>query len=200
MKWLVGIDEVGRGPLAGPVTLGLFMTSSNKKLPIWKILKKAKDSKALSEKQRNEWFKKIKILAKGGEIKFFTSSVGNKIIDKIGIAGAVRLAIKRVVKKTELKPTNCEILLDGSLRAPSKFKNQKTIIKGDEKKPIIALASIVAKVRRDKRMRKLAKIYPRYHFEENVGYGTAEHIKALKKWGFSTIHRRSFIGGILKLT
>ena len=198
MKWLVGIDEVGRGPLAGPVCIGLCMAKTPDYKKIWKIIKNVKDSKKLSEGERHLWLRQIKDLSSIGALSYHTSFVSHKIIDRKGIAYAVRLAIKRTIKKAELNPKNCEIRLDGSIYAPKEFKNQKTIIKGDEKEPIIALASIVAKVRRDNRMKKLAKKYPGYGFEIHKGYGTKSHIKALKKLGPSDIHRQTFIRGVLK--
>ncbi|HEY9584070.1 MAG TPA: ribonuclease HII, partial [Candidatus Paceibacterota bacterium] len=127
---------------------------------------------------------------------YYTSFVSHKIIDRQGIAYAIRLAIKRTIKKAGLRPDNCEIRLDGSIYASKEFKNQKTIIKGDEKEPIIALASIIAKVRRDNRMKRLAKKYSGYGFEIHKGYGTKNHIKAVKKLGPSEIHRRTFISKI----
>jgi ribonuclease HII len=195
--WLIGIDEVGRGPLAGPVCIGLCKFPAGKRRKIWKIIEGVKDSKKLSEAERHFWSRQMKALSTAGMISYHTSFVSHAIIDRKGIAKAVRLAIKRTIKKAELEPKKCEILLDGSLRAPKEFKNQKTIIKGDEKEPIIALASIVAKVRRDNRMKKLAKKYPGYGFEIHKGYGTKEHIRALKKLGPSDIHRQSFIAKIM---
>lgn len=197
MKYIVGIDEVGRGPLAGPVCIGLCVAPAQKSHVIWKILKGVKDSKKLSEVERHLWLSQMNDLQNAGAISYFTSFVSNSIIDRKGIAYAVRLAIKRTIEKAKLDPKNCEIRLDGSIYAPKEFLNQKTIIKGDEKEPIIALASIVAKVRRDNRMKRLAKKYPGYGFEIHKGYGTNKHIKALKKYGPSDIHRRSFIAKIM---
>ena len=193
MKYLVGIDEVGRGPLAGPVCIGLCKFLKKNQRKIWKIIKDVKDSKKLSESERHLWLRQMKDLRGAGVISYHTSFVSHKIIDERGIAFAIRLATKRTIAKARLTPNNCEILLDGSIYAPKEFKNQKTIIKGDEKEPIIALASIVAKVRRDNRMKKLAKTYPGYGFEIHKGYGTKSHILALQKLGPSDIHRRSFI-------
>ena len=197
MRWIVGIDEVGRGPLAGPVCVGLCKAPAKKNHKVWKIIKNVKDSKQLSEEARHFWVKRMKDLASAGFISYYTSFVSHKIIDDRGIAYAIKLAIKRTIKKAKLNPENCEIRLDGSIYAPKEFKNQKTIIKGDEKEPIIALASIVAKVRRDNRMKKLAKKYPGYNFEIHKGYGTKKHIKALKKLGLTDIHRKSFTAKIM---
>lgn len=195
--WLVGIDEVGRGPLAGPVCIGLCKFLKKNQRKIWKIIKDVKDSKKLSETERHLWLRQMKALRSAGMISYYTSFVSHKIIDEKGIAFAIRLAIKRTIAKAKLKPKNCQILLDGSIYAPKEFTEQKTIIKGDEKEPLIALASIVAKVRRDNRMKKLAKKYSGYGFEIHKGYGTKSHINALKKLGPCDIHRRTFIGKIM---
>jgi ribonuclease HII len=174
--------------------------TTNKKDPVWKIINKARDSKKLSEGQREKWYEIAKDLEKQGKIFFHISFVSNKIIDKKGISYSLKWAINNSLKKLKLKPEETRILLDGGLRAPEKFKNQKTIIKGDDKEPIISLASIVAKVTRDRYMKKFAKTYPDYGFEKNKGYGTEKHIKALKKYGISAIHRRSFLKRFLGLT
>ena len=192
MKFIVGIDEVGRGPLAGPVCIGLCMAKTPDYKKIWKIIRDVKDSKKLSEGERHLWLRQIKDLSNIGMISYDTSFVSHAIIDRKGIAYAVRLAIKRTIKKAELNPKNCEIRLDGSIYAPKEFKNQKTIIKGDEKDVFIACASIVAKVSRDNLMCKLALKYPQYNFETHKGYGTLLHRHLIKKLGLSEIHRKSF--------
>ncbi len=194
---LVGIDEAGRGPLAGPVSVGVFVVSSS---AILRKFRGVKDSKQLSEKQREEWLKKIKeargVKGKVQEVAYAVSFSGAKIIDKHGITYAVRSAINRALKRLERDGFIGEdsyIKLDGLLHAPSRFRNQKTIINGDATEPIIALASICAKVYRDRRMKRFAKKYPRYGFEIHKGYGTAAHYKAIKKYGMTPIHRRSYL-------
>ena len=209
-KIVVGIDEVGRGPLAGPITLAAFGAPQNLRSKLIKILggpdakvgaSKIKDSKQLSAKRRKEIYKELLRLRKAEKINFKVSHISNKIIDKKGISCATRLGIKRCLKKLEHKSLNhkghpCCIRLDGLLKAPKEFKNQKTIIKGDEKDVFIACASIVAKVRRDRLMCRLAKKYPDYEFQIHKGYGTALHIKLIKKYGLSEIHRKSFCKNI----
>jgi len=187
MKYLVGIDEVGRGPLAGPVAVGVLVMKEN-----LKIFGKIRDSKKLSVKQREEWFKIICAERQRGALDFSVSFISHITIDKSGLAWALRTAIARSLARLAI-PTASEIFLDGGLRAPEIFKNQKTIIKGDEKIPVIALASIVAKVTRDRLMIRLAKRYPEYGFEKHKGYGTKEHFAAIKKHGLCPIHRRSFL-------
>jgi len=189
----IGIDEAGRGPLAGPISVGAFSVRSK---DILKKFKGVKDSKQLSEKQREEWFRKIKSEKAKGKILYAVSFSSAGIIDSKGITHATKAALNRCLKRLENKdfaPLKCKILLDGSLYAPSRYTNQKTIIDGDAKEPIIALASICAKVLRDRKMKRLAKKYPRYGFEMHKGYGTKAHYRAIKKHGISPIHRRSFL-------
>jgi ribonuclease HII len=193
MKWRnsIGIDEAGRGPLAGPITLAAFSVSSKFKglrfdFPI-------KDSKQMTEDRRNIVFKILKEMRNRGEINFSVSHIRHSSIDRYGITKCTRNGIKRCLKKLKADPLNTRILLDGTLYAPEEFKDQKTIIRGDEKVRIIALASIVAKVTRDKRMIKLAKKFPQYGLDIHKGYGTKAHRKAIKRHGPSEIHRLSFL-------
>lgn len=183
---IIGIDEVGRGPLAGPVTVCALVLKCD-----FDIIK-FRDSKKLSAKQREVWFKQIYLWKKNGKLDFKIAFVSAGMIDKIGISKAIKKALEKSLY--ELKPKNSHpILLDGGLKAPVEFKNQKTIIKGDEKEVAIALASIVAKVSRDALMIKMSKKFPQYEFHLHKGYGTKLHYKKIKKHGISVIHRRSFL-------
>lgn len=200
-SYIIGIDEVGRGPLAGPVTICalLIPTGFVHKLlhPREGKLKGVRDSKQLSAEQRKEWHKKINTERKAGRLNFVLRSARAETIDKKGIATCVRQAIASALKKLgkdhSFKSHQVQILLDGSLYAPAHFKNQKTIIRGDESEPIIALASIVAKVKRDTYMRKMSKLFPAYSFDIHKGYGTSVHRNAIKKHGPCELHRTSFI-------
>jgi ribonuclease HII len=193
MKATIGIDEVGRGPIAGPVAVGAFRI--NKKLDLKNIKIPLRDSKKLSREQREIWFKQIKIWQKEGKCDFAVTMISAKEIDRIGIALAIKRALSRSIFR--LSTLHFElVLLDGGLKAPIEFKNQKTIIKGDEKEPVISFASIVAKVTRDRYMFTQAKKYPMYGFENHVGYGTKAHYEAIKKYGMLDIHRKSFLKGI----
>ena len=190
MKTVIGIDEVGRGPVAGPVAVGAFKIKT--KLNFKNIKIPLRDSKKLSRVQRELWFKQIKVWQKEGKCDFTVTMISAKTIDKIGIAQSIKKALETSLYKLQPKNTDI-ILLDGGLKAPIEFKNQKTIIKGDEKEPVISLASIAAKVTRDRYMFSQAKKYPKYGFENHVGYGTYAHYIAIKKHGMIDLHRRSFL-------
>ncbi|MGB8815744.1 MAG: ribonuclease HII [Minisyncoccia bacterium] len=190
IKFVVGIDEVGRGPLAGPVTVCAFV------MPIdfnAKNFGKIKDSKKLKFTEREENFCKLKELKKNKKVNYAVSFESSRTIDKIGIVPAIKKALEKTLEKLKLNPKNCQILLDGGLKAPDKYKNQKTIIKGDEKERVIAFASIVAKVSRDTLMCRLAKKYPNYCFEVHKGYGTKKHYEKIKKYGICKEHRKCFL-------
>jgi len=191
--YLIGIDEAGRGPLAGPVSVGVFAVRSRE------VLKKftgVKDSKQLSVILREKWFSQIKTCAKKGEVFYAVSFTKPETIDERGLLYAIYSALNRSLKRLEYvssKFRTARILLDGSLYASGRYTNQTTIIDGDAKEPIIALASICAKVLRDRRMVKFAKKFPQYGFDIHKGYGTKAHYRAIKKYGVSPIHRRSFL-------
>ena len=176
---IAGVDEVGRGCLAGPVFAAAVIL--NKNIDI----KNIKDSKKISFKKRillSEYIKKNSIYAVG------IASVTE--IDKINILNASLLSMKRALNKLKFKPSIAYI--DG-LFAPKNVKIKcKTLIKGDEKIPSIAAASIVAKVARDLFMIELGKKFPKYKWNKNFGYGTSEHLKSLKKYGVTKHHRKKF--------
>ena len=189
-KFLIGIDEVGRGPIAGPVAVGAFVflvpdASSH--------FKGVKESKQLKEERREEWFGRILEVQKKGLIDFAVTFQSEKIIDEKGISFAIKKALEMSLKKLKINPEETHVLLDGGLKAPEEYKNQKTIIEGDVKEKVIALASVCAKVMRDRYMRKMAKKYPEYGFDVHKGYGTKRHYEAIKKHGLTDLHRRSFL-------
>lgn len=185
-RYIVGIDEVGRGPVAGPVTVGVVCVERGFPAGFFRGIK---DSKKLSAKKREEWVKK----AVQKKVRYVITSISSEIIDKIGINPAISLAMKKSLQKIGVDPKECLVLLDGGLRAPAQYLNQKTIIKGDEKESVIALASILAKVDRDKKMEKFARTYAGYGFEKHKGYGTRYHMKKIREKGMCKIHRRSFL-------
>ncbi len=189
-KYIIGIDEVGRGPLAGPVAVGAVAVPRGFDE---KLFAGIKDSKKLSPELRQMWFKKIKTLAADRKLSYTVSFVSSQKIDSWGLTKAISTALERSVSKLAVNPTDCLVLLDGGLKAPAIFKHQKTIIKGDEKEPVISMASIMAKVLRDRKMVEFSKQYPQYGFEVHKGYGTKKHIAAIKEKGMCPIHRRLFL-------
>lgn len=188
-EYLIGIDEAGRGPLAGPLSIAAVFIKDRK---TEKLFAGIKDSKQLTEKLREEWFERI-IEAEEKELlthaHVFISHIS---IDAQGLTYVCRKAIAQILRKLEAPIKETHILLDAGLRAPTGW-SQESIIKGDEKVRLIAMASIIAKVKRDRYMIHLAKKYPLYGFEKHKGYGTREHYKALKKHGPSKIHRLTFL-------
>lgn len=190
MKYLIGIDEVGRGPIAGPVAVGAFVFLDKKAKDIFDGVK---ESKQLSEEKREKWFEKILEIKKKGSIDFAVVFQSEKVIDKKGLSFAIKNALNISLKKINKKPEESRVLLDGGLKAPIEYKDQETIIKGDEKEMIIALASICAKVLRDRKMRYWSKIYDKYGFDINKGYGTKKHYESIAKYGPVSLHRRSFL-------
>lgn len=191
--FIIGIDEAGRGPLAGPVCVGAVGTNLKNKDEKIKNLEGIKDSKKLSAKKREEWFK---ILQENKDFECCNIFVSNEMIDKFGIRKAVIFGVEKVLEKFSQKPDL--VLMDGSLFAPKKY-NQETIIKGDEKIPLISAGSIVAKVSRDRVMMNMHKKYPEYCFNEHKGYGTKKHFEKIIEHGFCEIHRKTFCGNIISL-
>lgn len=190
MKFTLGVDEAGRGPLAGPVSVGVVMASEG--FDIATEFPGVNDSKKLSEKKREEIYEKLVARAALGDIHFTVEFESADTIDSEGIVPAVNRALVRGLNKLAPDPSLVRIQLDGSLHAPKEYE-QETIIHGDSLIPIISLASIAAKVERDHLMVALAKEYPGYGLETHKGYGTKAHYEALEKHGLSAIHRRSFI-------
>lgn len=193
VKLIAGIDEVGRGPLAGPVVAACVIMDFNN--PILGI----NDSKKLSKQKREELYDQIinhSLFCAIGE-------ADNKTIDDRNILNATFLAMhsaiehiqKQILKKND---TLDLLLIDGNQKIPHQNIHQKAIIKGDSKSYSIACASILAKVYRDRLMEKMDILYPEYDFASNVGYGTEVHITALKKFGLTPIHRKSFCSNFLR--
>ncbi len=190
VKWIVGIDEVGRGPLAGPVTVGAFAIQKDSDFA---ILEGVRDSKKLSEKKREAWFQKLTVME---HAKHAVVSVSSQNIDTTGIQSSIRLALKNALKGLQLDPNDCELFLDGGLHAPAEYKVQETVIRGDDTVPVISAASIVAKVTRDRLMVEYDKKYPEYGLAGHKGYGTKRHREVIATHGFTPIHRISFCKNI----
>ncbi len=193
--WIVGIDEVGRGPLSGHVFVsGCAIKESDYRKIIWTGLN---DSKKMTVMSREKWFDIAKKMENKKIVKISISSRSAKFIDLKGINKSIMLCIEDIFFDLNLNPKKCQIFLDGGLSAPNIYPNQKTIIKGDQKKKIISLASVVAKVSRDKIMIKISKKYPNYFWEKNKGYGTKDHINAIKKYGITKEHRKTYLSRII---
>lgn len=190
-KIYVGIDEVGRGPLAGPVAVCSFLWFSGERFP--KELEGIKDSKKCTQRKREEWFAKIVQFKKEGKCDFKVEFKSAKYIDTNGISKAIRECVRLSLSFLLLNPVEVYVLLDGGLKAPQEFVFQETIIQGDAKECVISAASIMAKVTRDRYMVRLAKKYPHYGFDSHKGYGTLIHRTSIRKNGISKEHRKTFI-------
>lgn len=204
----IGIDEVGRGALAGPVVVAAVLAVG----PIrWSHprLGRIRDSKKLTPKRREEWFGH---LVNHPSLEYKICRVGPAVIDRINISRAANLGAWRACRKfpalpfcpgaqssglglaqSKLSLKRFSIVLDGGLRLPGRIKH-RTIVKGDEKMPVIAAASIIAKVWRDRYMTRLSGIRPEYGFQIHKGYGTKFHKQQIFRHGPSAVHRRTFLG------
>ncbi len=179
-KKICGIDEAGRGPLAGPVVVaGVIMPEDS-------MIEGVNDSKKVSEKKREMLYDKILEEA----ISYSVAIIGQDVIDEINILNATKQGVTRVVEELEIKPDL--IVVDALTNINTKSIPYESIIKGDAKCYNIAAASIIAKVTRDRIMREWDEIYPQYGFIAHKGYGTVKHREAIKEYGLCPIHRRSF--------
>lgn len=181
---ICGIDEAGRGPLAGPVVAGAVILPENCRILY------LNDSKQLTEKRREELFEEIQDKA----VAWGIGMASPARIDEINILQATYEAMREAVLQLQVQP---QLLLNDAVRIPQMDIPQIPIIKGDAKSLSIAAASVLAKVTRDRLMREYDKIMPEYGFASNKGYGSAAHIAALKQYGPSPIHRNSFIGNFV---
>lgn len=175
-----GVDEAGRGPLAGPVFAAAVVLGRGQ------IIDGVNDSKKLSEKKREALFDKIKEEA----FCYSIASVDEKTIDEINILNATFLAMKKAVEGLEIKPDFA--MIDGN-KTPNLSIDCEAVVKGDANSVSIAAASILAKVSRDRYMLEMAEKYPEYKFEKHKGYGTKLHYQMLDEYGPSEIHRRTFL-------
>ena len=183
-SFICGVDEAGRGPLAGPVYAAAVI------LPRGKSIEGVRDSKKLSAKKRQSLYSTIISTA----LSYSVTSIDESEIDKINILNATHLAMEKAINLLNIKPDM--VLIDGNSAPRLKIPHQ-TIIKGDDLSMTISCASILAKVERDNFMIKMAEKYPEYLFEKHKGYGTKAHIEAIKKYGPCEIHRKSFIKKIV---
>ncbi len=180
-KTICGIDEAGRGPLAGPVVVASVI------MPEDSMIEGVNDSKKISEKKREKLYDQIIEEA----ISYSISIIGQEEIDEINILNATKKGLTDSLKELKVKPDL--IIVDALAHIDTLGIPYESIIKGDAKCYSISAASILAKVTRDRIMREWAAIYPQYGFEQHKGYGTAKHISAIKEYGPCPIHRRTFI-------
>ncbi len=180
-KFVCGVDEAGRGPLAGPVFAAAVI------LPEGMIIEGVNDSKKLSEKKREELFD---IICENA-LAYNISAVDEGIIDEINILQATYRAMTDAVNGLDIKPDTA--LIDGNRIPPQLEVKAKAVVKGDALSMSIACASILAKVSRDRFMIRIAEMYPQYMFEKHKGYGTALHVEKIKEFGASPVHRKSFL-------
>ena len=188
VEWLVGIDEAGRGSLAGPLAFGAFAIRPD----ALAVLEGIKDSKQLSEKAREQWHERLLLLT---DTVAIYGEVSSEKIDehRMGrvIASGSRAIAKRMLISLGVDTADALFMLDGTLAAPDSFR-QVSVIDGDMQLPVIAAASIVAKVRRDRAMRTMHCSYPQYGFNRHKGYGTVSHRAAIAAHGATVVHRKSF--------
>lgn len=192
MKFTVGVDEAGRGPLAGPVAVGLVLVAED--FDLLAVFPGLNDSKKLSEKKREALFATLEEQVIQGNVSYVVHMSSARDIDTEGISIVIRDAVETGLAKllTPEKSADTKVWLDGSLHAPSRYA-QETVIGGDALVPAIMLASIAAKVTRDRHLLELHAEYPQYGFDRHKGYGTKAHMEALREHGLSAIHRASFI-------
>ena len=174
-KYICGVDEAGRGPLCGPVVAAAVI------LPKHACIEGVNDSKKISEKKREKLYDDIMQRAIG------ISDVD--VIEKVNILNATKIAMKKAIESLSIKPDY--VLIDGNQKIDIDIL-QETVVSGDAKSESIASASIIAKVTRDRMLRKFDEMYPEYGFAKHKGYGTKAHIEAIKKYGLTPIHRKSF--------
>ena len=185
-RFICGVDEAGRGPLAGPVFAAAVIMDREI------IIEGVRDSKKLTPKKREKLFEEII----KESIAYSVAMVDSKVIDEININNATFLAMKNAIENLKIEP---DIVLVDGYKIPNLGFNQRAIIKGDRKSYSIACASILAKVSRDRYIVEISSKYPLYKFEKHKGYGTKEHIEILQKYGPCEIHRISFLKNILSL-
>ncbi len=193
-KYIIGIDEVGRGPIAGPLVVCACALQVGTEVLSLFPKGELRDSKKLSEKVRIGIVDKLQPFVESGQVIFGIGEVSAEEIDSKGLSHAIKEALASAVRKVHNKDVAQDsfIFLDGSLHVEDTYQ-QETVIKGDEKIKEIALASIIAKVYRDTLMKKVGDAYPDYGFESHVGYGTKAHYEAIKKYGITPLHRKSFL-------
>ena len=198
--WIVGVDEAGRGPVAGPLGVGLVMMRRSEVENLWRSLDRVRDSKRLSPGKREDILRQARDLETSGSLFARTILTHALIVDKKGLSTCLREAISEgldeLVAFTGAKPKSVFIYLDGALGAPRGYR-QQTVVRGDGSIFAIALASIYAKVARDQVMEQYDLLYPAYGFYQHKGYGTLEHFRHIRSHGLCPIHRRTFLKKVI---
>lgn len=189
MSSVVGIDEVGRGPIAGPLLVCAVLLPEGYNQ--WKLLG-INDSKQLSKEEREEWLAFAEYEKEYAGLEWGFGWMTAEEIDTIGMSMALSRSVSHALSELGKQGLRSQVYLDGSLSAPREYR-QETIIGGDAKVPAISLASVIAKVTRDTLMVTYGDQYPHYGFERHMGYGTKAHFEALRAYGLTNIHRRSFL-------
>lgn len=194
---VIGIDEVGRGSIAGPLCVGACLMNRKQAPAFLRTISGIKDSKRLTPLSREQWFRIIATAQEEGICEWRTAFVSEKVIDARGLSFALKKAIRSALRKLRVHPAQSLVLLDGGIKAPRAFLFQHTIIRGDETEPLIAVASVMAKVVRDRYMVRLSRRHSVYGFERHKGYGTKRHLAAIRKYGMSEVHRKSFLKSLI---
>ncbi len=195
MKRIVGIDEVGRGPVAGPVSVGIVVVDVD--FDFEAVFPKLTDSKKMTEKARERIHASALLERARGVISWGVFSNDATVVDTKGIEHAIHEAIARGINELLPDATLTKVFLDGRLKAPPAYE-QESLIRGDSLIPAISLASVVAKVERDGYMGSVVhNEYPQYGFNAHKGYGTAFHMSAIREFGMTPFHRRTFLTGFL---
>ncbi len=196
--YVIGVDEAGRGPLAGPVAVGVVLVPTDFD---WGLVPGVGDSKKLTPKNRETIFLCADELQRAGELSYAVAMTAASVIDRIGIVPSVNQALARALKKcidSQIASGEVVVKLDGGLKAPVEFVRQETIIGGDAIEPVIGLASIMAKVTRDRYMERVGKRpeYAVYDLPVHKGYGTKSHRLAIRTHGCTDLHRKSYCKNI----
>lgn len=189
VQHFLGVDEAGRGPIAGPVAVGVVAVPPTFPFSFFDGIE---DSKQLSVVAREQWALKAHEALDRGLLHYSVCFSSPAQIDRMGIVAAVEDAIEKAVAAVEVKLGKTCVFLDGSLKGPD-AAYRKVSVRGDEFEPLVSLASVLAKVYRDHAMEKLGRKYPQYGFHKHKGYGTREHYEAIKEHGLCSIHRKSFV-------
>ncbi len=189
---IVGIDEVGRGPIAGPLLVCAVLLPQGYDM---RKLVGVNDSKKLSKEEREEWYAFAEYEKEQSGLEWGFGWISSQEIDAKGMSAALRVAVEKSLGELGRLGKDAQVFLDGSLYAPAEYI-QETIIGGDAKVPAISLASVIAKVTRDREMTLLGEKYPPYGFERHMGYGTKAHFEAVRVYGPTDVHRMSFLKNI----